>query len=517
MVFWGYEKLGRRFMKEPILAENIKNFLSEATTEELENSDVGSSDESVLQKGLAKILAELNVGSEVFIDKSNVGEFKKILKNCFIIEKNEIKLKTELEKFKTNLLSSTKKVETKPLSSDKSKPKRVLVRASGKNLSCAFHALILAIWDLIVQGKLDKANDEQKHRILELFSILDGFKGKDFDDLKDFLLRSDKKDLVKLEELQGEIARKKVLNILEAAEGKIQEYTDLTLPALLAAYDDYESKEKVGDDIFRRHKFVLDKFAELQILKPSNEQLKNQLTTWWNVGGGAQQFMTAMAQPGHMAGDIELGILAGYLGINVFVTRGDTLETSLLQNKDKINPDIPAVYLRNDALHWDYEAEDYPKWLESFIIKDVPKLSVPEDETHKSTRKWTILKTKNLLDKIFKTKVEKKDDDSFVVKHKENEINIARTGSAHEITTETKDAGTLREMVRAAAAMIDESNKEGKNLKRIISIEPPDAATKKILIEACKHHKLTVKGLDEKEKVEEKNVENVENHVRKIK
>lgn len=87
----------------------------------------------------------------------------------------------------------------------------------------------------------------------------------------------------------------------------------------------------------------------------------------------------------------------------------------------------------------------------------------------------------------------KEKNGNLTVKHNKDEINITRTPLAHKITTESTDAGTLTEMVRMAAAMIDEFNKNknpDQKIEKSINIKPADEAARGILMKACQDYGL---------------------------
>lgn len=100
-------------------------------------------------------------------------------------------------------------------------------------------------------------------------------------------------------------------------------------------------KKSVDDDIFSRHKFIRDKFAELNplsrqswlslplwskpVAKPSEQVLSEAMTKlidWW-FKAGYELFLQAMQEDKVWAGDIELDLFGDFFDLNVDVRRKD--------------------------------------------------------------------------------------------------------------------------------------------------------------------------------------------------
>lgn len=150
-----------------------------------------------------------------------------------------------------------------------------------------------------------------------------------------FLRQNDK---IKLQKSMAPVFRRFSINLARHNE----EFRVRTEEHLKGAFLDFimPPKKRVADDVYSRHRFIKEKFAELNpvprrwfsfpwstVPKPPEPVLAealNKLMKWWfnnTPDGGYEKFLHAMEQAGEWAGDIELDLLADFFDLNIDVRR----------------------------------------------------------------------------------------------------------------------------------------------------------------------------------------------------
>lgn len=201
---------------------------------------------------------------------------------------------------------------------------RYVAKALGDG-NCAFNAFVLGLFEKIHQGIFDSEEAATtQNKILELIqeaypeqpneSIWNWFK----DHLKEC---NTENSLKNLQEKFAPLMRQKVIYILENDETKKKNYLELTLALLMAEFNKFlENKDDGQDDIFRKYKFIKEKFDEISKLRRIRYHKKNQILKWWNENG-RNKFIEEMGKNGEWVGDLELKILAEYFGVDFDVVR----------------------------------------------------------------------------------------------------------------------------------------------------------------------------------------------------
>ena len=221
--------------------------------------------------------------------------------------------------------------------------------------NCAFNAFVLGFCE---QSVLDGISEYANQEIVKANSTFKAFfeavkiamqmPDANWEDVKQVLIRRRASDKIALQKLLAPIMRQVAMDRVESILFTEEEIMNGYIGALQAAFEKYKENNFGGDDIFRRHPFVMEKFREYKRLSLVEAGLE--LAKWWR-DEGALQFTNAMKRSTEWAGDLELAPLAQVLGVNVDVHTPRLVRIQTLGGHP--NDAWPTITLTNpSAVHW---------------------------------------------------------------------------------------------------------------------------------------------------------------------
>ncbi len=221
----------------------------------------------------------------------------------------------------------------------------LIVEESLPNGDCSFNAFVLGWCRPDILDKVDQLKPPRQYpsNILSDFIQTSAHAlgvGMSWGSVKNKLLFLRYTDTVRLQLQMAPVFRHLSVNL--ARHNRVfRQHTEMHLKS---AFRDFVMpiRKSVDDDIVSRHQFIREKFAELNPVprrpilslfvsppKPSEQVLTvamNKLIDWWFAQGpesGYERFLQAMAKQKEWAGYNELGLLADFFDVNMYVYNQD--------------------------------------------------------------------------------------------------------------------------------------------------------------------------------------------------